>query len=91
MATISRDDAIRKIIQTGGKTFSVSFVKKDGSERRMNCRLGVKKHLKGGESTVRHIPNLVTVFEMPKSQYRNINTDTIYQISIEGESFDVVD
>ena len=30
-----------------GKIFSVSFIKKDGTERTMICRLGVQKYLSG--------------------------------------------
>ena len=37
---------------TQGKFFTVVFVKKDGTTRVMNARLGVSKHLKGGQSTL---------------------------------------
>ena len=36
-----------KILQTNGRFFSVSFVKKDGTERRMIARQGVKNNIKG--------------------------------------------
>ena len=36
-----------QILATNGKFFSVSFIKKDGSERKMTARLGVKKDIKG--------------------------------------------
>lgn len=40
--------AIRSMIEaTNGKTFGVTFTKKDGTERNMSCRLGVKKGVKG--------------------------------------------
>ena len=38
---------LRELVQN--KIFSVEFTKKDGTLRKMVCRLGVKKHLKGGE------------------------------------------
>ena len=44
---LSKDiNAIKKFI--GNKFFSVEFYKKDGTLRKMQCRLGVTKHLKGG-------------------------------------------
>jgi hypothetical protein len=39
-----------KLLNTNGKIVTVTFTKKDGSIRIMNCRLGVTKHLKGGSS-----------------------------------------
>ena len=41
----------QKILSFGktGKLFSVTFIKKNGEERRMVCRLGVRKGVKGVE------------------------------------------
>ena len=75
------------ITATNGQIFSVSFIKKDGTERAMNCRLGVKKHLKGGESTTKHLTNLVTVYSIDSSGYRNINLDTVKQLKISGNVY----
>lgn len=74
-------DVINRI---GDKFFSVEFIKKDGTLRQMTCRKGVVKHLKGGESTVKHIPNLVTVFDTQVGNYRNISLETIRRIRSEG-------
>ena len=38
------------VAASNGRFVSVTFIKKDGTERSMLCRLGVTKHLKGGES-----------------------------------------
>ena len=35
------------VINSNGKLFGVSFIKKDGSPRDMVCRLGVKSYIKG--------------------------------------------
>ena len=67
-------DSIRKI--AGGKFFSVEFEKKDGTLRKMTCRLGVKKHLKGGKSTVAHKNELLTVFEAGVG-YKNISLNKV--------------
>ena len=69
----------------GSQIFSVKFIKKDGSLREMVCRLGVKKHLKGGElaydaKSMGYLP----VFDMQKEDYRMINTNTIVEIKING-------
>ena len=64
-----------------GKIFTVEFIKKDGTLRKMNARLGVKKHLKGG--TLAFDPserNLLPVFDMQKEAFRMINANTIHEI-----------
>lgn len=69
-----------------GKIFTVEFIKKDGTLRKMNARLGVKKHLKGG--TLAFDPserNLLPVFDMQKEGYRMINASTILTIKIGGK------
>lgn len=54
--------------ETNGKFFSVDFIKKDGSIRKMVCRKGVKKYLKGGDKKT---PNtVITVFDVNKKEYR---------------------
>ena len=68
---------IKEAIKTG-LIFSVTFTKKDGTQRDMVARSGVKKHLKGdGPSTTAHIPKYFTVFDMQKAAYRTINIETI--------------
>ena len=43
--------AVAAMVQaTKGTFFDVEFTKADGSLRKMNCRIGVKKHLAGGET-----------------------------------------
>lgn len=74
------------IEQSNGKIISVTFVKADGSERVMVCRLGVTKHLKGGSSTL-DANKFITVFDMQKQAYRAINRETIRSLRIEGEEF----
>lgn len=69
----------------GSKIFSVQFYKKDGTLREMTCRLGVTKHLKGGE--LKHNPselNHLIVFDMQKGGYRTINFNTLVKIKFEG-------
>lgn len=74
---------LEQIKKTNGKIFSVTFVKKDGTLRKMTARLGVKKDIKGvGLSFDPAAKQLVVVFDMHKRAYRMINLQTI--ISFKG-------
>ena len=79
---------LRNLVADGG-IFSVEFIKRsNGQLRKMVCRLGVKKHLKGGQkaySTKAH--NLLTVFDMENKGYRSIPVDAIQRISVNGQTF----
>jgi len=88
MNTITKEEARRKVEDyKGGKIFTVTFVKRSTGETRvMNCRKGVKKHLKGGE--LKYNPaqkNLVSVFDMQVNDYRSIPLENITKISMGGE------
>jgi hypothetical protein len=70
----------------GSTFFSATFLKKDGTIRKMNARLGVKKHLKGGEkSYTAEDFNYITVFDMVKKQYRTINVSTLLELKVNGK------
>lgn len=71
------------IAQSNGKFVTVRFVKKDGTVRTMTCRTGVRKHLKGGQSTL-DPSRYLTVFDVQKGEYRAINRDTILSVTLEG-------
>ena len=69
-----------------GKIFTVEFIKKDGTLRKMNARLGVKKYVKGvGLAFNPTERNLLPVFDMQKEAYRMINASTIQKIKIGGK------
>lgn len=74
-----------------GKVFTVTFVKRSNGETRvMNCRKGVKKHLKGGVKA--YDPKqkgLVCVFDMQKQAYRSIALESIRKVAMEGEVYEV--
>ena len=74
------------VASSNGKIVSVTFTKADGTLRVMTCRLGVTKHLKGGESTLDG-GKYLTVFDMAKKAYRAINKDTIQSVRLSGEEF----
>jgi hypothetical protein len=66
------------ILNTKGKIFSLEFTKRDGTTRKMTCRLGVKKGLNGkGKRYNDQDKGIITVFDMSKRQYRSIRLDSI--------------
>lgn len=72
----------------GDKFFSVTFIKQNGELRKMQCRLGVRKHLKGGE--LKHNPkelNHLIVYDVKKQAYRTINFDTIKELKFKGNVY----
>lgn len=77
-----------------GNVFSVKFIKKDGTLRHMNCRLGVKKHWKTVDgSGGKYRPadyGLIAVFDMVKGEYRSISTATLKEITAQGVTYEVV-
>ena len=75
---------LQSVLQaTKGKFFTVVFIKKDGTTRTMNCRLGVTKHLKGGLSTL-NPDQYLTVYDVQAEGYRAVNLSTIVSITCGG-------
>ena len=72
----SSDELKAMIKSTKGRFFSCTFIKKDGSMRVMNARIGCHKGVKGiGRNFKKE--NLVTVFDAQAKEYRMINVDTM--------------
>jgi len=67
--------------------FTVQFEKKDGTERTMNCRKGVTKHLKGGESTIKNNPDLVSVYDVQAKAYRCFAKSRLKRIKANGVEY----
>lgn len=79
MENVLNQSAIDKILNSNGKIFSVTFIKKDGSLRTLNGRLGVTKHLKGGSSTL-NPAQYITVYDLQSKAYRAVNKFTIQSV-----------
>lgn len=87
---VTKDKVRELIYNSNGKIFSVVFIKKDGTIRKMNCRTKVTKHLKGG--SLKFSPSskgLCVVYDLQKKAYRMINLNTIINIKMEGSNYDV--
>lgn len=69
----------------GDKIFYCEFTKLNGELRKMVCRLGVTKHLKGGELTYDpKTRNNLIVFDMTKKAYRTVPFDRLRNIRYNG-------
>jgi hypothetical protein len=105
--TITLDKARELIANTKGGFFTVVFLAQDRDEkgkaqknldgtlkyrlRTMNARVGVKKHLRGGE--LPYDPKskgLIPVFDMQKREYRMVNSNTIQALNIGKKQYTVV-
>ena len=70
---------------TKGKFFSVEFIKKDGSLRRMTARLGVRKGITGkGLAFNPAERDLMVVWATDRKNYRMINLKTITLLKANG-------
>ena len=90
MKTIKRSQVINIIKENENKIFSVIFIKKDGTMRKMNCKRKVKKHLKGGKLAFNPIvKGLLSVYDMVNKGYRFINLNTLISIKIENKEYKI--
>jgi hypothetical protein len=87
---ITQEEAKRLIKATNGKFFTVTFIKKDGTERVMNARLGVKVYLRGGQLAYdAESKGLVPVYDVKTGGYRMVNINTITHLKIGKNEYDV--
>ena len=88
--TIDRSKLEGFILNSKGKIFKCVFVKKDGTIRRMVCRLGVTKGVKGTGKPISNVSNsYMTVFDMQKDQFRVINLNTLINLQVGGIAYNV--
>ena len=91
---ISRAKATDLIKGSKGKTISVTFIKKNGEERKLNGRTGVYKspHAPLSGEGLKYTPSeygLVNIFDMQKRAYRMVNINTLRELTLEGEVYNV--
>lgn len=90
MEKVTSLEAYFKVKESEGKIFTVEFVKKDGSVRKMNCRLGVSKDVKGVGLKFDPVKKrLLPVYDMQKMAYRMINLNALKTIAISGNKYEV--
>jgi hypothetical protein len=73
------------IDRTNGKFFTVKFIKKDGTLRRMTCRTGVSKGVTGkGLAFEPKEKGLKVVWSTDAEGYRMINLAQVKEITFNG-------
>lgn len=88
--TINKEQAKQLIRNTNGKFFTATFIKKDGTTRVMNARLGVKAYLKGGELPYDpESKGLIPVFDVKTGDYRMININTLTNLKIGNNTYSI--
>lgn len=81
--SISRTAAIDMIRNSKGHFFTVTFTKKDGSLRTMNCQ-----YSKDVPQRQSHL-GYVTVMEVSEKAPKNVNTQTLSALKIGGKNYSI--
>ena len=98
--TLSHSQALAIINDHGHTLFGVKFIKSDGTVRSMTCKLhAFNKAIEANKTGRRQKPNSdkykVKVFDMNastddgKGDFRTINVRTLFELSINGETYAV--
>lgn len=91
MLSINRNMVPSLLAQHKGKWFACRFVKKDGSERDLTCHIGaIKGH--DGVNPAAHCSEYVTVttHENGKMEFKNVNLNTMSNLSIAGNKYQII-
>ena len=79
-------EIINEILTLAGGTIFTAVNVTNKGERKYICRLGVKKHLRGGELPYNPAEKLLLpVFDMKKKAYRMIDLKTLKYLRIRGK------
>lgn len=85
IANLFKQYLVRAAINNANGTWmTVTFVKKDGTVRTLNCRTGVKKYILG-TGTPRFEVGNVTVWS-PRDGYRTIRLSSVKRITAAGNT-----
>jgi hypothetical protein len=85
----TKDGIANLVRSTEGRIFTVTFKKRTTGEiRTLTARLGVKKHLAGGEKAFSDKDKgLITVFDMVNNGYRSFGIESLVCARIDGVDF----
>jgi len=86
--TITRNKAIELVNSSKGKFFTITFLKKDKSQRRMTARTGVKIGVNG--QGMKYTPSdygMRSVYDMANLNWRMINFNTATRIKISRKEY----
>lgn len=86
MKKITKTNLLEKL-QNTKEVFTVTFIKKDGTERVMKARLNE-------EDTLSYNPKekaLLSVFDTQINEYRMVNIKTIMTAKVDNEEYNVIE
>tara|TARA_R100000306_G_C4362297_1_gene135878 strand:- start:842 stop:1126 length:285 start_codon:yes stop_codon:yes gene_type:complete len=91
---ISKAKATDLLKGSKGKFVGVGFIKKNGEDRKLNGRMGVHKSKYApltGQGLAYNPDDygLVGIFDAQKKAYRMVNINTLYQLTVDGETYQV--
>ena len=69
------------------KFITVSFLKKDGTPRTINGRIGVKRYLKGGDNPNTRNDAFLIIYSLKDKGYRTVNLDSVFRIAANGKEY----
>lgn len=82
------EQLVAAINNSNGKIFSIVFYRRSGGRRKMLCRLGVTKYLRGGVCPYDFDEkNLISVFDLQENEYRTIPIEGISHARISGVDY----
>lgn len=85
---MTQAEMLKKIQDSNGRIMNIVFIKKDGTRRSMNCRLGVRKGVTGkGMRYYLILKGLLIVFDMGKNNFRTVNLKTIQRVKVSGKEY----
>ncbi len=87
MQYINQSIVEHALSQVGSRIFSVTFVKRDGSVRKMNARIGVHFALRGGKKTTDDATHQ-TVWDNHTMEYRCFPKDRVLSLKVAGRVYD---
>ena len=92
MKTINKEEAKQLISKTNGRIFSAYYIKKDNTHRLINARLKVTKGLKENANPQPYEPSkysLLPVYDMKINNYRMINLNTLQQLKVNKQMYNI--
>lgn len=91
MEPVHRLQLEKLLTSMNGKFVGVDFVKADGTARSLNGRLGVRRHLKGGDNTVCGADRpYIVIYDVKSKGYRALNLATVSCVRAQKKRYVVV-
>ena len=88
---VLRRNLLKKIKENALKEIEITFIKKDGTLRKMKCMYGVKKENSKGMNYNAEEKGLISVFDLEKQEYRVVPIATTKALLLEGKTYEVKD